>query len=330
MMRLALSALLLRTTALLMIVFVAFLSSAEVGDPVHQLVSQHASQSEREQLHHKLGLDQPVHERFTAYIVRIVNGDLGHSLKTGEPVSAMLRRALPVSLDLCIAATCLALLLALPLGVLATTSGTGPTYLPGAILAATASFPVFVLAILAMAVFSTGLGILPPSGTGRMDTIAGWTTGLLSKSGLAALALPALVAAIPLSALFAGVLRMELETIQKKFYITAAHARGLPRRYILRNHALANAWPALIPVITIQAANLMAFAIVTETTFQRPGLGWLIFKAMENADGPVLVGAILLAGLTFWLFGLLADLLLLLADPRLRVANGRPRGTEVP
>jgi peptide/nickel transport system permease protein len=181
------------------------------------------------------------------------------------------------------------------------------------------SLPTFLIGILLILVFSVFLGWLPSFGRGDTVQIGGWSTGLLSADGLLHLILPALTLAVFQLALIMRLVRAEMLEVLRADYIKFARARGLHDRAVYFGHALKN---TLVPVITItglQLGGLIAFAIVTETVFQWPGMGLLFIQAVTFADIPVMAAYLCLIALIFVVINLIVDLLYFVVDPRLRV-----------
>jgi peptide/nickel transport system permease protein len=235
-------------------------------------------------------------------------------------VSELILDRLPATLELALCAAVLALCLGIPLGVYAALKrGTW-----GAQFAMTASLmgvslPVFLIGILLILLFSVMLNWLPSFGRGEVVAVGAWTSGLLTVDGLRHVILPALTLSIFQLALILRLVRAEMLEVLRTDYIKFARARGLTDRAIYFGHALRN---TLVPVITItglQLGGLIAFAIITETVFQWPGMGFLFISAVQFADVPVMAAYLCLVALIFVLINLAVDLLYFAVDPRLRV-----------
>lgn len=308
-----------RVLLLLAAACLGFLFAEVIGDPVSQLLPADATLAERLEMRRALGLDQPAPVRLLAFLGRLLTGDLGVSWKLATPVSTLIAAALPVTLDMALLGVAGALLLAVPLSLrLAIRPATLSSRLSSAAVLAAMAIPVFVTAIALMTLFAAWAGWLPAVGRGEAVSVLGWETGLLTTSGLAALVMPAATIALALAGQFTRILTSELTHILQQPYITAAHARGLPPARVHYMHALANAWPPLIGALHVQLGNVLVFAIVTETVFERQGLGLLFLRAANDADMPVVAGLIVFAALVFTVLGLAGDALLHWATPRLR------------
>jgi peptide/nickel transport system permease protein len=291
-----------------------------VGDPVVFMVGQDATAQEKQKLRGELGLDQPFPVQFARFVDHAVRGDFGLSLRQSRPVSTLLKERLPATLELSFAAGLLALAVGIPLGVY--TALRRDTWLSHLLLAVSlvgVSLPTFLIGILLILVFAVFLGWLPSFGRGDTVALGWWTTGLLTQSGLKALVLPAITLSLFQMTLIMRLVRSEMLEVLRTDYIKFARARGLTDRSIHFGHALKN---TLVPVITItglQLGAIIAFAIITETVFQWPGMGLLFIQAVNFADIPVMAAYLCLIALFFVLINLAVDLLYYAVDPRLRV-----------
>jgi peptide/nickel transport system permease protein len=302
------------------VAFIAFALFTYTGDPVTFMVGQDATQEDRARLRSDLGLDQPFYIQFGRFIGRAVQGDFGLSLRQGRPVSTLLKERLPATLELAFTAALLALLLGVPAGVY--TALRRNSWLSHILLAVSligVSLPTFLIGILLILVFAVILGWLPSFGRGDTVALGWWTTGFLTKSGLKALILPSITLMLFQMTLIMRLVRAEMLEVLRTDYIKFARARGLTDRAIHFGHALKN---TLVPVITItglQLGAIIAFAIITETVFQWPGMGLLFIQAVGFADVPVMAAYLCFIGLVFVLINLVVDLLYYAVDPRLRI-----------
>ena len=305
---------------MLTVAFLAFMLFQHVGDPVTNLLGQDATQEQKDRLRQELGLDQPFPVQFAAFVGNAVRGEFGISLRQGRKVSALIADRFPATFELALAAAVLALLIGIPLGVYAALRrGRFGAQLAMAVSLLGVSLPTFLIGILLILVFSVYLGWLPSFGRGDTVKVGAWDTGLLSADGLQHLILPALTLAVFQLALIMRLVRAEMLEVLRTDYIKFARARGLQDRAVYFGHALKN---TLVPVITItglQLGGLIAFAIVTETVFQWPGMGLLFIQAVQFADVPVMAAYLCLIALIFVLINLAVDLLYFAVDPRLRI-----------
>jgi peptide/nickel transport system permease protein len=302
------------------VAFIAFGLFNFTGDPVTFMVGQDATQEQRAQLRSDLGLDQPFYVQFARFVGRAVQGEFGLSLRQGRPVSTLLKERLPATLELATAAALLALILGIPAGVY--TALKRNSWLAQVLLTVSlvgVSLPTFLIGILLILIFAVILGWLPSFGRGETVAVGWWTTGLLTKSGLKALILPSITLSLFQMTLIMRLVRAEMLEVLRTDYIKFARARGLTDRAIHFGHALKN---TLVPVITItglQLGAIIAFAIITETVFQWPGMGLLFIQAVSFADVPVMAAYLCFIALVFVLINLFVDLLYYAVDPRLRI-----------
>ena len=302
------------------VALIAFGLFTFTGDPVTFMVGQDATPEQRAQLRADLGLDQPFYVQFARFVARSVRGEFGLSLRQGRPVATLLKERLPATLELATVAALLALALGIPAGVY--TALKRHSWLAQVLLTVSligVSLPTFLIGILLILVFAVILGWLPSFGRGETVALGWWTTGLLTWSGLKALILPAITLSLFQMTLIMRLVRAEMLEVLRTDYIKFARARGLTDRAIHFGHALKN---TLVPVITItglQLGSIIAFAIITETVFQWPGMGLLFIQAVSFADVPVMAAYLCFIALVFVLINLVVDLLYYAVDPRLRV-----------
>jgi peptide/nickel transport system permease protein len=315
---------LLQSVAVMAVVaFIAFGLFNFTGDPVSFMVGQDATLEDRARLRAELGLDRPSYVQFARFVGNAAQGEFGRSLRQARSVSALLKERLPATLELSIAAALLALAVGIPLGVY--TALRRDTWLAQLLLAGSlvgVSLPTFLIGILLILVFAVLLGWLPSFGRGDTVALGWWTTGLLTRSGLKALILPSITLSLFQMTLIMRLVRAEMLEVLRADYIKFARARGLTDRAIHFGHALRN---TLVPVITItglQLGAIIAFAIITETVFQWPGMGLLFIQAVNFADVPVMAAYLCFIALVFVLLNLAVDLLYYAVDPRLRVERG--------
>jgi len=308
---------------MLLVAFIAFVLFNFIGDPISNMLSSDASPAEREQIRQALGLNDAFYVQFYRFVGNVLRGDLGISYRLGHPVSQLLVERLPATLELVFCAGVLALAVGLPLGVytgLHRTSWVSQLFLTGSLVGV--SLPTFLIGIILILIFSVTLGWLPAFGRGDTVSYAWWSSGFVTASGLKALILPSITLTFWQLAVILRLVRAEMLEVLRTDYIKFARARGLSRRAINFGHALKN---TLVPVITItgvQLGSLIAFAIITETVFQWPGMGLLFIEAVRFADVPVLAAYLVLISLFFVVINLIVDLLYFVVDPRLRANRG--------
>jgi len=305
---------------MLTVAFLAFMLFQYVGDPVTNLLGQDATQEQRDQLRRDLGLDQPFPVQFAKFVGNAVQGEFGLSLRQGRRVSALIAERLPATLELALIAAVIALLVGIPLGVYAALRrNTLGSHVVMTVSLLGVSLPTFLIGILLILLFAVMLKWLPSFGRGDVVALGSWTTGLLTADGWRHLVLPAITLSVFQQALILRLVRAEMLEVLRTDYIKFARARGLSDRAVYFGHALKN---TLVPVITItglQLGGLIAFAIVTETVFQWPGMGMLFIQAVQFADIPVMAAYLCLIALIFVVINLAVDLLYFAVDPRLRI-----------
>ena len=305
------------------VTFIAFGLFNFTGDPVAFMTGQNATTEDRQRLRAELGLDQPFYVQFARFAGNAAQGDFGLSLRQARPVSVLLKERLPATLELAVAAALLAVLVGIPLGVytaLRRTSWLSHVLLAGSLLGV--SLPTFLIGILLILVFAVQLGWLPSFGRGETVAFGWWTTGLLTKSGLKALILPTITLSLVQLTLIMRLVRSEMLEVLRTDYIKFARARGLTDRAIHFGHALKNTLVPVITIVGLQLGAIIAFAIVTETVFQWPGMGLLFIQAVNFADVPVMAAYLCFIAVVFVVINLAVDLLYYAVDPRLRIERG--------
>ncbi len=273
------------------------------GDPVDVMLGETALAADKVRLRHQLGLDQPLPGQYVRFLGRLLRADLGRSLHSGRPVRRLIATRFPATLELAGAALCVALLIAMPLGILSAVR-------PQSIFAAGSRFvavfgtavPNFWLGPMFILLFAVELEWMPVSGRG----------------GLAHLLLPSLTLGLGMAAILIRMLRASLLQQLGEDYVRTARAKGAGERRIVLKHALRNAALPVVTVLGLQAGSLLAGTIVTETVFAWPGVGRLTLLAIQTRDYPLVQGCILVIALSYVLINLGTDLLYGCVDPRLR------------
>ena len=308
---------------LVAVAFISFLLFQYVGDPVVFLLGQDARPEQIRELRAALGLDKPFFVQFWHFLVNAAQGEFGLSLRQGAKVSRLIAERFPATLELSLVAAVLALVVGVPMGVYAALRrGSFLSQTLMALSLLVVSLPTFLIGILLILVFSVLLGWFPSFGRGDVVQLGWWTSGLLTRDGWHHIVLPAITLAIFQLTLIMRLVRAEMLEVLRTDYIKFARARGLSDRAIHFGHALKN---TLVPVMTItglQLGGLIAFAIITETVFQWPGMGLLFIQAVTFADIPVMAAYLCLISLIFVVINLVVDLLYFVVDPRLRAGSG--------
>lgn len=308
---------------MLVVALISFAMFAYVGDPISIMLGQDFTEAQREALVRDLGLDQPFFIQFARFIGNAVQGEFGLSYRLSRPVAELIAERAPATLELATCAAAIALLVGVPMGVftgLYRRSWLSRFFLTFSLIGV--SLPTFLIGILLILVFSVWLGWLPSFGRGEVTRIGWWSTGFLSWGGIKALILPSVTLGLFQLTLIMRLVRAEMLEVLRTDYIKFARARGLADRAVNFGHALKN---TLVPVITIaglQFGAIIAFAIVTETVFQWPGMGLLFIQSVGAADIPVMAAYLMLIALVFVAINLVVDLLYYAVDPRLRADRG--------
>ncbi|MEE8502858.1 MAG: nickel ABC transporter permease [candidate division NC10 bacterium] len=273
------------------------------GDPVEVMLGETALPAAKEALRHSLRLDQPLPEQYLQFLQGLVTGDLGTSLFSREPVLTRIVKALPATIELAVAGLAIALIIALPLGILAAVRrDTGLDHGSRFVALLGVSIPNFVLGPLLILAFAIQLDWLPVSGRG----------------GFSHLVLPALTLGMALAGILSRMVRASLLEVLGQDYIRAARAKGLSERQVILRHSL---MAALIPVITIlglQFGALLAGTIITETIFAWPGLGRLTLEAIHARDYPLVQGCVLVISFGYVIVNAMTDMVYAYVDPRIR------------
>lgn len=273
------------------------------GDPVDAMLGESASPVDRLQLRQQLGLDEPLPVQYAHYLARLLHGDLGVSLLSGQAVSTAIAQRYPATLLLTAAALLVALAIALPLGMFAAARrGGGVDRMAQGFAVVVVSLPSLCLGPLLILVFAIWLEWLPVSGFG----------------GPAHVVLPALTLGLGMSALLSRLARASLLERLQEDYIRSARAKGVSEAGVFLKHALRNAAMPLLSVLSLQTGALLGGAILTETIFAWPGLGRLLLQAIQSRDYPMAQGCILVIALSYVVVSFATDILYALLDPRLR------------
>jgi len=304
---------------MLAVAVVAFTLFRYVGDPVSQMVGQETTIAEREQLREDLGLNDPIIVQFARFALNTVQGKFGISFRLGRPVNELFAERLPATLELSLVAALFSLIVGIPMGVY---TGLYPDRVLSKVFQTISligiSLPTFLIGILLILFFGVLLRWLPTFGRGDVIQLGWWSTGLLTASGLKAVVMPAFTLGMFQLTLIMRLVRSEMMEVLRTDYIKFARARGLTNRAVNFGHALKN---TLVPVITItglQLGSIIAFAIITETVFQWPGMGLLFLQSIQFADVPVMSTYLILIAFFFVVINLIVDILYHVVDPRLR------------
>jgi peptide/nickel transport system permease protein len=304
---------------MLAVALLAFVIFRFFGDPVEMMVNEQATAQDRIELRERLGLNDGLVTQYTRFVTNAVQGDFGISYRNQQDVMVLIKERFPATFELVIVATVISLVVGIPLGVITAVyrnSKLANALQLGSIVGV--SLPSFVVGILLILAFSVSLGWLPAFGRGETVDIGWWSTGLLTPSGRAALVLPAVSLSAFQITLVMRLVRAEMLETLRADYIKFARARGVPTARVHWRHALRN---CLMPVITLtgmQIGNLIAFALVTETVFQWPGMGMLFIQAVTFVDLPVMAAYLMIVSFVFVALNTAVDITYAWVDPRLR------------
>jgi peptide/nickel transport system permease protein len=310
---------------MLTVALLAFVLFRFVGDPINQMVGQDTSLEDRLRLREELGLNDPVAVQFARFVTGAARFDFGISYQMKQPVTAIISERAPATIELALVAALFAVSLGIPMGVytgIHRDSWLSKLFLTVSLIGV--SLPTFLIGIFLIYVFAVKLGVLPSFGRGEVVRLGFWQTGLLTASGLKALILPAITLGLFQMTLVTRLVRAEMLEVLRTDYIKFARARGLTQRAINFGHALKNTLVPVITVIGLQLGAVIAFAIITETVFQWPGMGLMFIQAVQNADIPVMAAYLLLVAFLFVLINFLVDLLYVRVDPRIRIFGRGP------
>jgi peptide/nickel transport system permease protein len=307
---------------MLVVAFIAFTIFQFLGDPVQLMLNTQATQEDRDALRIRLGLDQPVIMQFFTFVLRALQGDFGISFRNQREVMSLIAERFPATFELVIVSTLLALLVGIPFGVF---TAINPNNLAARVARAVSmigiSVPAFVIGILLILVFSVQLGWLPAFGRGEVVQFGTWSTGLLTPSGRLALIMPSISLALFQISFIMRLVTAEMLEVLRTDYIKFARARGLPNRSVYFRHALKNCMMPVVTMTGMMIGDLIAFALVTETVFQWPGMGLLFVQAVMFIDIPVMAAYLMIVSVIFITLNTIVDFIYLAVDPRLRQAG---------
>ena len=313
---------------MLTVALIAFSLFRYVGDPINNMVGQDTTLEERAELRERLGLNDPFFLQFYRFVVDASVGEFGFSYQHRRPVKELIAERLPATLELALVSAILALVIGIPMGVYTALRRNGflsRTFMTISLIGV--SLPTFLIGILLILLFGVILRWLPTFGRGDIIEIGWWSTGFLTASGLKSLIMPSITLALFQMTLIMRLVRAEMLEVLRADFVKFARARGLPTRSVHFSHALKN---TLVPVITItglQLGSIIAFAIITESVFQWPGMGLLFIQAIGEVDIPVMAAYLVLIAFFFVVINMVVDILYFVVDPRLRIdkalANGQ-------
>ncbi|MDJ0924140.1 MAG: ABC transporter permease [Acidimicrobiia bacterium] len=283
------------------------------GDPVRVALGTRFDQDLYDALRERVGLDKPLIQQYFSWLGSAITGDLGVSFRNGQPVTTLIMERLPATITLALAALFIALVVALPAGIIsAVRSGTGLDYTVSAASQVGISMPDFWAGVMYILLFSLTLGWLPSSGFAPFgDGIVEWARHLI---------LPALTIGLISGSIITRFVRSAVLEALNQDYVLTARAKGLSEWQVVRRHVLPNAWIPIVTVVGLQLGFLLGGVVVTEVIFAWPGLGRLALTAVKDRDFTVLQGAVLYIAFMFLAINLIVDIIYARLDPRVRVS----------
>ncbi len=309
---------------LLIMSLLVFAGVYAIGNPIDVLISPEADQIERARTIAAFGLDKPLYEQYFVFLKHALSGDLGRSFAFSTPALQLIFERMPATMELAVFAILIAIVLGIPLGLLA---GLRPNGILGKSIMSISilgfSLPSFWVGLMLIMVFAVQLGWLPSSGRGETTLLFGIPVSFLSLDGLKHILMPAFNLALFNVALVIRLTRSGAQEALLQDYVKFARAKGLSNSRIIGVHVLKNILIPIVTVIALQFGSIIAFAIVTESVFAWPGMGKLIIDSIRVLDRPVIVAYLLLIVTLFILINLVVDVIYSLLDPRVRLSEAK-------
>jgi len=302
------------------VALLAFVMFQFIGDPIEGMLPESATQQDRVDLRESLGLNDNIATQYVRFLKNISTGNFGISYYNQTDVFDLITERLPATLELVFVAVIISLGIGIPLGVWITY--TKQKFLKSFIQVTSligVSLPSFVVGILLIIVFAVTLDIFPSHGRGEIVEFTYWNTGLLTASGWLSIILPAFSLSLFMITMIMRLLNSEMQETTRTDYIKFAKARGISEKSIKYKHVLKNSILPVITVVGLQIGGLIAFAVVTETIFQWPGMGLLFIQAINYVDIPVISAYLVFISLIFVTLNTVVDLVYLLVDPRMKL-----------
>ncbi|WP_445679910.1 ABC transporter permease [Radicibacter daui] len=303
---------------------IVFLGVYAIGNPIDILVPDDATEMERQQAIHSLGLDRPLPVQYGTFLLHALHGDLGTSFVFNQPSISLILDRLPATLELAFVALFLAIVIGMPLGIIAGLKP-GSRFDEGVMTTSILGFslPNFWQGMMLIMIFSVWLGWLPSTGRGQMGSFLGIHSSLFTLDGLAHLILPAINLSLFKISLIIRLTRTGVRETMLLDFVKFARARGVPETRIVVVHVLKNILIPIVTVVGMEFGSIIAFAVVTETIFAWPGVGKLLIDAVMRLDRPVVVAYILVVVAMFITINFVVDLIYSLLDPRIRLGGAK-------
>jgi len=303
---------------------IVFVGVYAIGNPIDVLIDPGATQAIRQQLIEQYGLDQPLWQQYLTFLGNVFHGDLGKSMVYNIPVTSLVFSRLPATIELVGVAVLIATSIGIPAGIYA---GYKPKSLPArAIMALSVlgfSVPTFWIGMLLIMAFAVNLGWLPSGGRGDVGEIFGIRTSLATLDGWKHVIMPAFNLSLFMMGLMIRLTRAGMVEAMQADYVKFARAQGLPDRQIVFRHVLRNISIPIVTVFGLEVGSTLAFAVVTESVFNWPGVGKLIIDSILQLDRPVMVTYLVLVVMLFVLINLAVDIVYAQLDPRVRLKGGQ-------
>lgn len=312
---------------LLVMAILVFLGVYAIGNPIELLVNPQADEAERMRATVALGLDKPLVEQFGAFLRGALSGDLGRSFVFGVPALELILSKMPATIELAVVATMMAVLLGIPLGLVAglkPDSFIGRSIMAGSIVGF--SLPTFWVGLVLIMFFSIYLGWLPSNGRGETVSLLGVQVSFLTWDGLKHLFMPALNLALFKLSLLIRLTRAQTREALLQDYVKFARAKGLSQSRVIGVHVLKNIMIPIVTVIGLEFGSVIAFAIVTESIFAWPGTGKLLIDSINQLDRPVIVAYLMVIVLLFIVINFVVDIVYSFLDPRVRLGQSSGAG----
>lgn len=301
---------------------IVFVGVYAVGNPVEILINPDATPEIKKQAIAKLGLDKPILEQYGHFIAGALQGDLGNSFIYDEPALKLILAAMPATLELAISSLILALLIGIPLGMIAGywPDSIGSSFImTGSILGF--SLPSFWVGLMLILLLSVEMGWLPSGGRGETVSLLGFDVSFLTWDGLKHLFMPAFNLALFKLSLVIRLTRAGMKETLQQDYIKFARAKGLSIKRVVFVHAFRNILIPIVTVLGLEMGSVIAFAVVTETVFSWPGMGKLIIDSINLLDRPIVVAYLMMTVLMFVVINLIVDITYSIIDPRVRLTD---------
>ena len=303
---------------------IVFFGVNVIGNPVDVFIDPACDLACQRQAMRELGLDRPIHEQYIVFLRNALTGHLGNSFVLGTPALPIVIERMPATFELAILALIITIVFGIPLGMwagLKPDSISGKLIMGGSILGF--SLPAFWVGMMFILVFSLEFGWLPTTGRGQTVEVWGIQFSFLTADGLSHMILPAVNLALLNTALVIRLARAGMREVLLSDYVKFAHAKGLSELRVIFVHVLKNILIPIVTVLGLELANIIAFAVVTETIFAWPGMGKLLIDSIRVLDRPVVVAFLVIVVFMFIVINLVVDIIYALLDPRVRLYEVR-------